>query len=310
MERDAAAVGDGGIGLDARAPGDASADMDATTSPDAARDGSALSDASMDVGMETGVPMDASTDAGGPTDASMDAGWGDCTYAGVMGTCVPVSDCIAPASMHVAGFCPGPVDIQCCVPAHDGGSATPADVLARLGACTRIGGDYAQDVGGTSNIPICQTDNVIWWTADFDVDCDGGSGATCRSDPDYLPDTSAVDSSGNPLDASTLPFIVIPLPSSRFRYGDHGISAGQVALVLYGDRMIYGIFGDAGPSAIIGEGSFAMAQALGIPSSPRTGGVDSGVTYLVFTGAAARVAHNESHAEAVSLGEALLGGVL
>jgi len=300
MERDSGAVADGEVGFDARAPGDASADMDATPSPDAAMDGSALSDASMDSGM----------DAGALSDASMDAGWGDCTYAGVMGTCASVSDCIAPASMHVAGFCPGPADIQCCVPARDAGSATPADVLARLGACARIGGDYARDVGGTSNIPICQTDGVIWWTADFDVDCDGGSGSTCRSDPDYLPDTSAVDSSGNPLDASTLPFIVIPLPSSRFRYGDHGISAGQVALVLYGDRMIYGIFGDAGPSAIIGEGSFAMAQALGIPSSPRTGGVDSGVTYLVFTGAAARVAHNESHAEAVSLGETLLGGFL
>jgi len=147
---------------------------------------------------------------------------------------------------------------------------------------------------------------VVWWTVDFDVDCDGGRGAICMSDPDYLPDTSAVDSMGNPLDASTLPFIVIPLASTRFRYADHGISAGQVALVLYGRRMVFGIFGDAGPSSIIGEGSFAMAEALGIPSNPSTGGVDSGVTYLVFTGAAANVTRNEDHAEAVTLGQALL----
>ena len=130
------------------------------------------------------------------------------------------------------------------------------------------------------------------------------------SDPDYLPDTSGVDSMGDPLDASTLPFIVIPLASSRFRYADHGIRVGQIALVLYRDRMVFGIFGDAGPASIIGEASFAMAEALGIPSSPRTGGVDSGVTYLVFTGPAARVTRNEDHAEAVRLGEPLLDAFL
>lgn len=183
---------------------------------------------------------------------------------------------------------------------------TPADVLARLGACTMIGGDYAKDVGGTANIPICETDNVIWWTADFDVDCDGGLGAICMSDPDYMASTSAVDSRGRYLDASTLPFIVIPLVSSRFSYAAHGIRTGQVALVMYRDRMVFGIFGDAGPASIIGEASFAMAEALGIPSSPRSGGVDSGVTYLVFTDATARVTRNEDHAEAVSIGSALL----
>ena len=94
---------------------------------------------------------------------------------------------------------------------HDGQHAiTPAQVIARLGACNRIGGDYAKDVGGTSTIPVCETDNVLWWNADFDVDCDGGTGAICRSDPDYLPDTSAVDSRGStqaPSPSSSLPRI-------------------------------------------------------------------------------------------------------
>ena len=51
---------------------------------------------------------------------------------------------------------------------------------------------------------------------------------------------------------------------------------------------------------------WGMAQALSIPSSPISGGVDSGVTYLVFTDPTARVAHNESNAEAVSIGQPLL----
>jgi hypothetical protein len=126
------------------------------------------------------------------------------------------------------------------------------------------------------------------------------------SDPYYMASTSAVDSSGNALDASTLPFIVIPLPSTRWRFASSGIALGQVALVLYNGRMAWCIFGDEGPSSGIGEASFAMAELLGVPSSPISGGVDSGVTYLVFTGATARVTHNESHAEAVAIGDPLL----
>jgi hypothetical protein len=229
---------------------------------------------------------------------------------------MPMSLC---AGMSVRGLCPGPTDIQCCLPGTDAGmfdaprpmgTYTVAEVMARLGACTRIGGDYARDSGGTENLPICQTDTVIWWDADMDIDCDGGRGAECMADPYYLPDTSAVDSMGDPLDASTLPFIVIPLASSRFRYADHDIRHGQVALVMYRDRMVFGIFGDLGPATILGEASYAMAEALGIPSSPISGGVGSGVTYLVFPGASARVTRNEDHDEAVTLGESLLAAFM
>ncbi len=293
-------------------PRDDAAEIDAGSGDDAAvapMDAGDLDAPGLDAAAD---PMDAWT---APMDAFVapDATWGPCTSGGVSGTCISTSLC---AGTSVRGLCPGPSDIQCCVAASDagmmldapGGSVTVADVLARLGACTRIGGNYAKDVGGTSDIPICQTDTVIWWTADMDIDCDGGQGAICMSDPDYLPDTSGVDSLGNPLDASTLPFMVIPLASTRFRYTDYGIRTGQVALVMYNGRMVFGIFGDAGPSSIIGEASFAMAEALGIPSSPRTGGVDSGVTYLVFTGTGARVTRNEDHAEAVSIGTSLLNG--
>jgi hypothetical protein len=276
-----------------------------------------------DAGMEMDAFVDPAVDAfiAPGTDAFVpgmdawsgpDASWGTCSSGGVMGTCISTSSC---TGMHVMGLCPGPSDIQCCLPITDAGppvdafrtgGVTPTQVLAALGSCTRIGGDYAKDVGGTANISICQTRNVIWWTADMDIDCDGGRGSVCMSDPDYMPDTSGVDSHGAALDASTLPFIVIPLASTRFRYADYGIRTGQVALVVYNGHMQFGIFGDAGPSSILGEASYAMAAALGIPNNPSTGGVDSGVTYLVFTDATARVAHNESNAEAVSIGQPLL----
>jgi hypothetical protein len=46
-----------------------------------------------------------------------------------------------------------------------------------------------------------------------------------------------------------------------------------------------------------------MASALGINPDPATGGVDSGVTFLVFKGS--RVSPVESHSAAVGLGQDL-----
>lgn len=303
-------------GAVSRRPTDDAAEIDAAVDPgmDAGTaEMDAFVDPTVDAFVDPTVDAWRAPDVGHDAYAGPDANWGTCTTGGMTGTCEPMSECTASGRVPVMGLCPGPAEIQCCPPpAHDAGpgsdagAITPGQVTASLGACTRIGGDYAKDVGGTANIPICQTGTVVWWTADFDVDCDGGTGAVCRADPDYMPDTSAVDSHGNPLDASTLPFIVIPLASTRWRYADYGIQTGQVALVMYNGAMAFGIFGDAGPASIIGEGSYAMAQALGIPPSPSTGGVDSGVTYLVFTGPSGRVTHNESHAEAVAIGQALL----
>lgn len=108
---------------------------------------------------------------------------------------------------------------------------------------------------------------------------------------------------GNPLDASTLPFLVIPLPSNGFDAAAHGIQHGSVGAVLYGGHVQYGIVGDKGPKGIIGEASYAMAVALGVDPDPVTGGADGGATYIVFTGPSGVVTKNEDHDEAVALGE-------
>jgi hypothetical protein len=61
------------------------------------------------------------------------------------------------------------------------------------------------------------------------------------------------------------------------------------------------VFGDTGPSQIIGEGSYALAKSLGIDPDPLRGGTDAGVTYIVFPGS--RVAPVEDHAAAVTRGQ-------
>jgi hypothetical protein len=140
--------------------------------------------------------------------------------------------------------------------------------------------------------------------SDLDVDCDGKKSSVCNSsaDPSYQSGTAATDSAGKPLDAAKLPFIIVPGVSSRWSYRTAGIGMGTVAAVIYKGKMEFGIVGDIGPKAIIGEASYAMAKNLGINPNPRTGGTDSGVTYVIFTGSSAVVSRNEDHDEAVKLG--------
>src|SRR5947207_206279 len=48
----------------------------------------------------------------------------------------------------------------------------------------------------------------------------------------------------------------------------------------------YAVYGDVGPANKIGEGSIALAAALGVPSSPKSGGVGHGIVYIVFPASA------------------------
>ena len=187
-----------------------------------------------------------------------------------------------------------------------GAGPSAAEILAALGGdCDEItSGRLAYDDGGTPKVPVCRATGAVYWTADLDVDCDGLASSACskKTDPDYQAQTAATDSKGQPLDAASRPYVVVPLVSSRFSYKDAGLALGSVVAVIYKGQVSYGIIGDLGPSSAIGEASYAMAKSLGMDPSPTHGGADGGVTYVAFTGASARVARKESHDEAVSLG--------
>ncbi|MBL8683175.1 MAG: glycoside hydrolase family 75 protein [Myxococcales bacterium] len=184
-----------------------------------------------------------------------------------------------------------------------GSSALASAVLDRTQSCAPLSGAprYAKDSGGTRNVPICQSGSAIWFRADMDIDCDGGSSAQCRSDPYYQSQTSGTSSTGRPLDASTLSFVVIPLDTDGFSFSARNVKMGTVAAIVYAGRIVYGIVGDAGPRGVIGEASAKTAELLGINASPISGGVESGVTYVVFPGV--RVTRNEDAAEARTLAE-------
>lgn len=182
---------------------------------------------------------------------------------------------------------------------------TAQQLLDKISSCDQISdGKFATDDGGSASVPVCGANGAAFWKADMDIDCDGQRTDQCNEDTDpwYQDDTAFHQSDGAPLNAAALPYVVIPQNNSTWRYSDYDISGGAVVAVIYGDQVQYAVFGDTGPTDIIGEASYATADSLGIDPDPATGGTDGPVSYIVFEGT--HVSPIESHDAAVSVGEA------
>lgn len=133
--------------------------------------------------------------------------------------------------------------------------------------------DYLANAGGPG----------YWWG--IAVDSNGKPYVQRASDPapGYYVSTTALTNPGYAVrdprryvDSEKVPFIVIP-------GGITWAKLGQKARVTYGGKTVDAIVADIGPAAKIGEGSIALANALGIPSDPKRGGVTSGVKYEILT---------------------------
>jgi hypothetical protein len=187
-----------------------------------------------------------------------------------------------------------------------GGAPTAAELLAKVNGCTQISnGLYKTDSDTGRTIPVCDKTGAVFWKADMDIDCDGQRTAQCNENTDccFQPDTAFHQSNGQPLIASSLPYVVVPSPSGTWDYRNFQIAGGGVVAVIFNNQVEYAVVGDTGPTDIIGEASYATARDLGINPDPKNGGTDSGVTYIVFKNS--RVNPIESHANAISTGEQL-----
>lgn len=139
---------------------------------------------------------------------------------------------------------------------------------------------------------------VYAYTSSMAIDDDGSDP---DPDPDHQGDTTWHDSAGKALGAHHVPFYVLgddcwdrKTPCPHFFYKEHGMSGRQFALMFYNGKVIGSIFGDTqtannqttsdNDSRELGEASVKAAQLLGIPSSGTTGGVDNGVTVVMFSG--------------------------
>jgi hypothetical protein len=181
---------------------------------------------------------------------------------------------------------------------------TAAQLLAKTQSCSQISsGKYKTDSELGRTIPVCNANGAVWWRADMDIDCDGQRTARCNEDTDpwFQPDTAFHRSDGQPLVSDVSHYVVVPSPSSTWRYTSSGLAGAGSCAVIYNNKVIYAAIGDTGPTDIIGEASYATARDLGINPDPENGGTDGPVTYICFK--SSKVSPIESNSAATSVGE-------
>jgi len=149
-------------------------------------------------------------------------------------------------------------------------------------------------------------DGAVFWKAGLGIDCDGQITPACNknTDPWFQSDTPLPTSRTACRSArKKLPYVVVPSAGSIWNYASAGIKGGGVVAVIYRNKVEYAVVGDTGPTNTIGEASYATAKALGMDPNPKTGGADSGVTYILFKNSQSKPI--ESHSAARTLGHDL-----
>jgi Fungal chitosanase of glycosyl hydrolase group 75/Carbohydrate binding module (family 35) len=183
-------------------------------------------------------------------------------------------------------------------------SFTPAQVLAGVQAnmttANKVNSKpHINTMTRAQNVNVYQVASGVYaYTSGMAIDTDGSDS---DPDPDHQGQTTWTDSSGKYLGAHHVPFYVLgddcwdrKSPCPHFFYAEHHMAGRQFALMFYNGDVIGAIFGDTqtannqttsdNDSRELGEASVKAAQLLGIPSSGTTGGVDNGVTVVMFSG--------------------------
>jgi hypothetical protein len=88
------------------------------------------------------------------------------------------------------------------------------------------------------------------------------------------------------VDSAKVPYVVLPsraLERTGARLGDFAVAWNRRT-----DKRSFAILADIGPAGRIGEGSMALARRLGIPHSPKTGGQNGDLVYVIFASSGSR----------------------
>lgn len=161
-------------------------------------------------------------------------------------------------------------------------SATAASPLGAIdpAAAATTGDVYQRSSASTTDVEIHALPGALLYESQMSIDADG-AGTAWQQDPYGQPQTSLQDANGHSLDPTKTPYFVLP---GGFTAKHAGVKLGDIAAVIHAGKVVYAIYGDVGPTGKIGEGSIRLAELLGIPASPTSGGVSSGVFYIVFPG--------------------------
>jgi hypothetical protein len=85
------------------------------------------------------------------------------------------------------------------------------------------------------------------------------------------------------VDSTAVPYIVLP-PSAMAPLLEKGPRLGDYVRVTNtaNNHTVWAIVADIGPGSQVGEGSIALAEALGLRGNPKSGGAARGIRYVVY----------------------------
>jgi Fungal chitosanase of glycosyl hydrolase group 75 len=122
----------------------------------------------------------------------------------------------------------------------------------------------------------------LFYDSLLDLDSDGSRFA--KQDATGQSDTSLHQPNGSPVDSDSVPYFVMPRAFAE----QFGIELGDVAAVIFKDRIEFAVLADHGPSRKLGEGSISLHRSLG-HETIRGGkfhdeAIDKDVITIVFPG--------------------------
>jgi len=126
-------------------------------------------------------------------------------------------------------------------------------IVTALGSATRIVHPFQK--GGKAIFKLA--DGALFYDSLLDLDTDGSSFAT--QDATGQSDTSLHQPNGKPVDSNAVPFFVLPGGFEK----QFGIRLGDVAAVIFKEKIEFAVFADHGPKRKLGEGSIALHRSLG-----------------------------------------------
>jgi Fungal chitosanase of glycosyl hydrolase group 75 len=166
---------------------------------------------------------------------------------------------------------------------YEGGLAVDADGAFRAyHPDNRLGLDSIEHAGHPGN----------WWALATDTGKTSGRPVVQQKDdpaPGYYVSMTSLFDASHPnerdprrfVDAANVPYLVLPpVGFKHAKLGDFAsvinLRNGKVAGAIVAD--------ESAPELKMGEGSIALANALGIDSNPRSGGIEHGVAYVIYPG--------------------------
>jgi hypothetical protein len=159
-------------------------------------------------------------------------------------------------------------------------TALLGDVFDLLGRMRPVANSFgAVKVLGT--LPSGQ----LYFDSELQLDTDGWPDGAGRGDSSWQPVTTLTYEDDSSINANAVPYFVLPKQwSSQFN-----IKLGDLAAVIYKDKIAFAVFADVGPANKLGEGSLALLRRLGAERLKPDGkvinsGMGPGVITIVFPG--------------------------